>query len=156
MITVLPLLKMIPIKWVSLIKWIFIFALLVAIVAPYAILYNNLENLKNDNKVLIEQKAKVVADNEKLMSNNEVLKSNVTTLKGLNDENQNTIKQLLLERQDAKRAVEALSQKTANDRTTIDMMNNRIKELLNDPKNNGEIAPVLKETINNIQKARKQ
>ncbi len=156
MTILLPLLKFLPVKWLPIIKWVAILAILAALLAPYIMLYLNFKELAAQNKTLVDQKAKLELDNVTLKSNNVTLKSSIEVLQFANRENQITIQKLLEERKDAKLALENLAQKSANDAASIEMMNSRIKELLRDPKNDGEVAPVLRETINNIQKMRKQ
>lgn len=143
-----------PTKWI--IMTIGVLVILTVIIAPYAVLYFNFQKMSKENANLIESKNKIESENSSLKSNVLTLKANVASLQEVNKQNQVTIEKLLAERQDSKKAIENLAQKTASDKASIEMMSARIKELLSDPKNNGELAPVLRETINNVQKMRKQ
>ena len=86
-----------------------------------------------------------------LQTDNAILKKNVETITKVNETNVETNKKLLDERKDAQDAIAELAkQKTAN-KKKLDAANKRIDELLKDPKNNGTVAPVLRETIKSIQ-----
>jgi len=143
-----------PTKWI--ITAVGAVVILMVIAAPYVVLYTNFQKLLKENAELIASKHKIESENNQLKSNISTLKTNIDNLQTLNTQNQETIEKLLAERQDSKKAIENLAQKTANDKASIEMMSARIKELLIDPRNNGEVAPVLRETINNVQKMRKQ
>ena len=143
-----------PAKWI--ITAVGAVVILMVIAAPYVVLYTNFQKLSKENAELIASKHKIESENNQLKSNISTLKANIDNLQTLNTQNQTTIEKLLAERQDSKKAIENLAQKTSNDKASIEMMSARIKELLIDPRNNGEVAPVLRETINNVQKMRKQ
>lgn len=86
-----------------------------------------------------------------LQTDNAILKKNVETITGVNEANVEANRKLLEERKDAQAAIEALNLQKALSDKKIRFANKRIDELLRDPKNNGELAPVLADTIKNIQ-----
>jgi hypothetical protein len=129
---------------------------LIIVLAPFVLLYSNMSQLRTENKRLIAEANELRAENLTLKHNANVLSGNIDVLQKVNSGNIETIRRLTQERSDSKKAIESLSQRAANDELAINMMSDRIKEMLNNPKNDGEVAPILKETIKAVQQERKK
>jgi hypothetical protein len=98
-----------------------------------------------------------------LQENNAILKANNTTLKFNLEEaakaNQSTVeanKKLLEERKDAQALIAELAKQKQVSQANLADANKKIDEMLKDPRNNGTIAPVLRETLKDIQKRKKK
>lgn len=96
----------------------------------------------------------LVVDNKILKENNLVLKENLKTLADANDANVATAKALLAERNKSVEAINNLAQSNNRNKEAFDRINKKLEELLSDPKNDGPVAPVLKDVIKEIQKER--
>jgi chromosome segregation ATPase len=68
--------------------------------------------------------------------------------------NQETINRLMLEKQDIERSLIALENARRANRQLINKLSERVKELSTDPVNQAPLSPVLKETVDAIQKQR--
>ena len=91
------------------------------------------------------------ADVKTLETNTDTLRQNYLTCQSANTTNSETIDSLIAERDDAKAAVEALAAQKAKDDLYIDRLEERIAAARRDPTQNGPLAPVLRETIREIQ-----
>lgn len=92
---------------------------------------------------------------KQLQTDNAILKKNVETITKVNETNVETNKKLLQERADAQAAIANLAKQKASNKKQLDAANAKIDELLKDPKNNGAVSPVLRETIRGIQEKTK-
>lgn len=86
-----------------------------------------------------------------LQTDNAILKKNVETITKVNETNVDTNNKLIEERKDSIAAIAELAKQKASNKKKLDDMNKFIDVLLKDPKNNGTVSPVLKETIKSIQ-----
>lgn len=86
-----------------------------------------------------------------LETNTDTLRQNYLTCQSANTTNSETIDALIAERDDAKAAVEALAAQKAKDDWYIDRLEERIGAARRDPTQNGPLAPVLRETIRELQ-----
>lgn len=68
--------------------------------------------------------------------------------------NQDTIDRLMMEKQDIERSLQALENTRRANRQLIGRLSDRVKELSADPVNQAPLSPVLKETVDAIQKQR--
>jgi len=93
-------------------------------------------------------------DNAILKENNETLKDGLKKLASANLTNYNTAKQLLEERGKALDAISSLAKVNKLSNEKLDRLAKRVEEMLKDPKNDGPVAPVLREVIREIQKER--
>ena len=106
--------------------------------------------------------AELQADNKTLEENNRILQVNVDTLKnnqialtGANSENIKTIDKLRVERKDAQRVIDTLSAEKQSSAEDILKLKKKIADMLKDPKNDGIVSPVLRETVRDIQNNRR-
>lgn len=83
------------------------------------------------------------------------MRSRIEALTEANDTNLKTIEKLKKERADAVAAIAALAASTENNKKLIAELTAKLRDLLKDPKNDGPVANVLRETIKEIQKNRK-
>lgn len=86
-----------------------------------------------------------------LETNTDTLRQNYLTCQSANSTNSETIESLITERDDAKKAIEALAIQKAKDDWYIDQLEDRIGIARRDPSQNGPLAPVLRETIRELQ-----
>lgn len=110
-------------------------------------LNSQIEDLKKENK-------EFALENEIHKENNKVLRENVKTLATSNYENWKTAQALLAERSAATKAISNLAAASLREKQTLDRLNAKVQKMLEDPKNDGTVAPVLKEVIREIQKER--
>lgn len=68
--------------------------------------------------------------------------------------NQDTIDRLMVEKQDIERSLRALEENRRANRQLISRLSARVKEMTVDPVNQAPLSPVLKETVDAIQKQR--
>lgn len=87
-----------------------------------------------------------------LETNTDTLRQNYLTCQSANTTNSETIDALIAERDDAQKAIAALAEQKAKDDWYIDHLEDRIGIARRDPSQNGPLAPVLRETIREIQK----
>lgn len=113
-----------------------------------------IRNLNNQITELHAVNTKLTVDNTMLIENNKVLKENQKILYEANDVNQDTIKKLMEERKQSKIAIANLAAANKRGNDALDQLGKKIDELLLDPANDGTVAPVLRETINQIQRQR--
>ncbi len=112
-------------------------------------LQHSIEKLESDNTVL-------KTNNQVLKDNVEIMRQNVKELAKSNHENWKTVQSLLEERKAAQQAINNLAVATKNDREVIARLNKRLNEILQDPNNDGVVAPALRETIREIQETRRK
>ncbi len=86
-----------------------------------------------------------------LGSNTDTLRQNYLTCQSANSTSAETIDALIAERNDAKAAVDALAAQKVKDDWYIDQLEDRIGIQRRDPTQNGPLAPVLRDTIKEIQ-----
>jgi DNA repair exonuclease SbcCD ATPase subunit len=103
---------------------------------------------------LTEESNALKVDNAILKENNETLKDGLKKLASANLTNYNTAKQLLDERGKALDAITNLAKVNKLNNEKLDRLAKRVEEMLKDPKNDGPVAPVLREVIREIQKER--
>lgn len=96
----------------------------------------------------------LTVDNEILKSNNGTLKENLKRTADANATTYETAQKLLQERDDTQKIIDSLSVKARSEKALLSRLMGQIDQLSKDPKNEGVLAPVLKETIREIQKAR--
>lgn len=113
-----------------------------------------IHSLKGDITELTEKNTKLAADNSILISNNNTLKENQDVLLETNETNQETVRRLDKERNEAKEAIAALAKANQKDRQALDLIGKKIDDMAKDPTNDGPVAPVLRETIRAIQTQR--
>lgn len=88
---------------------------------------------------------------QQLTADNTQLKANVDTITKVNQVNVETNNKLLAERKDAQAAISNLAKQKQVTSQKLDEANKKIDEMLKDPKNDGPVAPVLRETIRSIE-----
>ena len=103
---------------------------------------------------LTDERNKLVVDNGILKENNNTLKDGLKKLALANQTNYDTAKQLLAERNKSVTAINNLAVANRVSNEKLDRLNTRIEDMLKDPKNDGPVAPVLREIIREIQKER--
>ena len=113
-----------------------------------------IHGLKKDVAALTEQRNNLDVDNKILKENNGALKDGLKKLATANETNYNTAKSLLDERTKSVIAINnlAIANRLSNEK--LDRLNVKIEDMLKDPKNDGPVAPVLREIIREIQKER--
>jgi hypothetical protein len=104
---------------------------------------------------LYEHYQQLEADNAQLVINNATLKSNVTTLEGANATDAQTIEGLKADHAAAEKVVGELAKQAEQNRQALAATQATLDKLAKDPKNNGVVAPDLRETIRSIQGASK-
>lgn len=137
-------------------KMIAIFAIVASIIATVAGVFFKLSSMSSQISALQEEKTQLVASNTALQQNVDVLKGNIKTIQDANSANLKTIQALLKERKDAQAALNMLASTQKADRQNLDNLLKQLDSLKQDPKNNGLVAPVLKETIRGIQTGKKK
>lgn len=137
-------------------------AVIIAIVASLG-LGGSMFLAKRDFKALQKKHDVLTETNQQLETNNAILKQNNLTLKSsldtaaeANQVSATANKKLLDERKSAKEAIDAIARSKAKDRDALNAANKKIDEMLKNPKNDGVVAPVLSETIRDIQKRGKK
>lgn len=113
-------------------------------------------HLESEVASLTKKNTDLVVDNTVLTKNNVVLKDQVAQLSLANSTNYETAKKLVQERETSKTAVAALAANNKRDKEALDRLNAKMIEMLQDPKNDGEVAPVLRELVREIQNQRSQ
>lgn len=106
---------------------------------------------KNKIGKLEVKNGELTADNTTLKSNNAILKGNLSAAEEANKTTIEANRQLLKERQDAQTAIDNLAKDKKKALDNLAVANKKIDDMLKDPKNNGSVAPVLRETIRDIQ-----
>lgn len=127
-----------------------------AIVASGIGLYFYVGHLKSQVTTLEETQKTLEENNRILQVNVDTLKGNELKLSTANETNLGTIKSLLAERTLAQKVIDNLAVSDKSNRATIDQLNGHISALIKDPKNDGAVAPVLRETVRDIQTNRRQ
>ena len=94
-------------------------------------------------------------DNTTLKNNNKILKDDLQAAIDVNKTTVDANNKLLQERKDAQTAINNLAAANAKSKAELDKAKQKIEQMLKDPKNNGPIAPVLRETIRDIQERSK-
>ena len=113
-----------------------------------------ISSLKKDIVTLTEKNNNLDVDNKILKENNTSLKDGLKKLAVANETNYNTAKQLLEERNKSVTAINNLAIANRISNQKLDRLNTKIEDMLKDPKNDGPVAPVLREVIREIQKER--
>jgi hypothetical protein len=103
---------------------------------------------------LTEERNFLDVDNKILKENNTSLKDGLKKLAVANETNYNTAKSLLDERNKSVTAINNLAIANRLSNQKLDRLNTKIEDMLKDPKNDGPVAPVLREVIREIQKER--
>lgn len=131
-----------------------ILALVIGFGAYIAVQKIEINGLKKDVAALTEQRNNLDVDNKILKENNTALKDGLKKLATANETNYNTAKSLLDERSKSVVAINnlAIANRLSNEK--LDRLNVKIEDMLKDPKNDGPVAPVLREIIREIQKER--
>ena len=109
---------------------------------------------KREIATLTEERNQLTVDNRILKENNTALKDGLKKLAVANQTNYDTAKQLLAERAKAAQAIANLAVANRRNGESLTRLNVKIEEMLKDPKNDGPVAPVLREVIREIQKER--
>lgn len=89
-----------------------------------------------------------------LQANDTTLKNNLNTCVAANSTDNKTITDLLNERADAKTAVTTLAQQQQSNVATIGALKKKLSDMEKDAKNDGPLAPDLRETIRGIEGAK--
>lgn len=111
-------------------------------------------SLKKDVAAITVERNNLDVDNKILKENNDTLKDGLKKLATANQTNYNTAKQLLDERQKSMTAINNLAIANRLSNQKLDRLNVKLEDMLKDPKNDGPVAPVLREVIREIQKER--
>jgi hypothetical protein len=114
-----------------------------------------INSLKKDIVALEKVKSDLEAANKIFQVNNDILKDNQSKCVAANTVSQNTTKALISERKDATAAITALAAAALSDKETIAKLSAQATSSLTDPKNDGPVAPVLRETVRGIQDSRR-
>ena len=99
---------------------------------------------------------RLTLDNTILRDNNGVLNSNLKIALDANAKTLDANRKLLAERQSANTAIAALAKAKEQSSMNADAAQKRISDMRTIPANNGRVAPVLRETIHEIQSRTKQ
>lgn len=126
-----------------------------AVIAAAVGTYFYVSSLNKTIQNLQDQKIALESSNKILQTNNDVLKENSKKFAAANENNLSTVKALINDRAASQKIINDLAAAALRDKTQIDGLNTQLQDMLKDPKNDGPLAPVLKETVRNIQKARK-
>lgn len=110
--------------------------------------------MKREVQRLNTEQGITLAANAILEKNAETLTENNNTLREANSTNLRTIEDLLNERKDATKIIAMLSDMNARDKNAANALRKSLAEMAKDPTNDGSIAPILRETIRNIQNER--
>lgn len=111
-------------------------------------------HLRSSVETLEKQKSDLIVDNKIFKDNNDVLKDNMKKLATANLTNYNTAQSLIADKAQSTRAIANLAAARVADRQSFDRLTGKIEAMLKDPKNDGPVAPVLREVIREIQKER--
>jgi cell division protein FtsB len=99
--------------------------------------------------------AVLTVNNKTLSDNNAVLNNNIKRLESTNSTNQTTIDSLLKERQASESVIKILArEKKMSDKIIVDL-HKKLVILEKNPKNDGPLAPVLRDTIQGIEASEK-
>ena len=99
-----------------------------------------------------KEKISMLSSNvEVLTENTDVLRQNYLQCQTANTTNNDTIESLLKERNDAQEALKRLTAQKMRDNIYIDQLEARVGIARNNPSQNGPLAPVLRDTIKDIQ-----
>jgi hypothetical protein len=131
------------------------FIILGALVAGAIGLYFYISSLKGQVDSLTKENISLTTNNKILQKNNEILKDNSIKFAKANEVNASTVKSLLAERQDSIKLIADLALSKQKNLEQIATLNSDIDAMIKDPKNDGPVAPVLKETVRAIQNSRK-
>jgi cell division protein FtsB len=110
--------------------------------------------LRREVTTLTEKNTSLTVDNTVLKENNAVLKDQVHQLATANFSNYQSAKALTEERSANVIAVQALAANQKRNLDALDRLNKKVEDMIKDPKNDGEVAPVLREIVREIQKER--
>lgn len=126
-----------------------IIALVLASVGCYFFITqrSEIKNLNNKMVSLAEQ-------NEILVKNNGILKQNQIALEDANKQTYAALLALKAERKKAQAAIAEMARERKRTSQAMEELQAKIDEMRKDPNNNGPVAPVLRETIREIQNAR--
>lgn len=107
---------------------------------------STLEKIKTDLEV----------NNKILQENVTVCKDNTAKLSIANLTNVNTVSALKEERVQSQKAISNLAATAAANKRALISANNKLNDLIKDPKNDGLVAPALRETVRSIETSRGQ
>ncbi len=128
--------------------------IIVAVLATVGGTWIYIKTLNSKITDLEKEKKELIVENEIHKENNKVLRDNVKTLAVSNHENWKTAQALIAERSSATKAINNLAAANLREKQALDRLSAKVQKMLEDPKNDGEVAPVLKEVIREIQKER--
>ena len=111
-------------------------------------------NLRSSVETLEKEKAELVASNSVLKDNNDVLRDNMKKLATANHTNYLTAQSLIKDKEAATKAISNLAAMRTADKAGYDRLTKKLEEMLKDPRNDGPVAPVLREVMREIQKER--
>jgi cell division protein FtsB len=110
----------------------------------------------NKNVATLQQKnTELSTDNVILKQNIGTLKSNIDSIVKTNEANVEVNRKLVAERTASKAVIASLAANTAKTKASLDDANKKIEEMLKNPANDAPVAPVLLETLRDIQKGKK-
>jgi ABC-type nickel/cobalt efflux system permease component RcnA len=101
--------------------------------------------------VLHKEVATLQQNNKVLQQNADVYAADFKTCQAANSTDSKTITDLMNERADAKTSVNILAAQQQSNARTINDLKSQLESMKKDPKNNGVLAPTLRETIRGIQ-----
>jgi hypothetical protein len=114
-----------------------------------------IHHLKSEVAALEADKNTLEVNNKILQENNTVLKDNELKFTNANETNLRTVKSLITERAASQKVINDLAVAAQSDKQVIAGLNGKIDSMLKDPKNDGIVAPVLRETVRSIQNNRR-
>jgi len=129
-------------------------AVLISAAAFAAGVYLHIRGLHGQIDVLQKEKTQLTADNMVLQQNVQIAKDNLAKVVQANSENYSTIQKLVADRAQSQQAIAELARAATDNKRAADVMNSTLAKLTADPKNDGPVAPALRETIRQIQQNR--
>lgn len=110
--------------------------------------------LLSEVKSLAADNATLTTNNKILQENNKVIKANTEVLIAANTTTASTAASLMDERKFAQIAISTLAASTVSDKAVITKLNQKLKDLIKDPSNDGPVSPALRETVRQVQNTR--
>jgi cell division protein FtsB len=142
--------KVLPVG-LSRIKLVIIALIMGGMLASGLGMYFYVSGLKKEISSLQTQVNMLTANNSVLISNNATLKSNLAVAVQTNNANVDTIDKLLKERKSAVDMVDKLAKAELINKKKIKDLKDEVNKLKGDPTRDGPLAPVLRDTLYNVQ-----
>ena len=118
--------------------------------------YFKIHSMQNTIDGLTEKNTILETNNSTLQKNIDIVNGNLSIVTRANKSNLETIADLQRERDLSQKQIDILSAKITTSKQERQKLDARLTLLLKDPKNNGTVAPALKDTIRNIQQMGKK